>query len=185
MLQLRNSAGSYGIIAQAFHWVVAGLVFLQIALGFYAADLPVSLARLQWLSRHKSLGMTILVLVLLRMIWRRIDPPPTFPAAMASWERRAALAAHRGIYALLILVMLSGWLHASATGLSVNWFGAVRIPDLIPRDAGHAALFKDLHEGLVATLVLLLIAHIGAAARHAVVLRDGVLRRMLPIGLKE
>ncbi len=179
-MQLRNSSERYGIIAQAFHWVVAALVFAQIILGLYASSLPVSLARLQWISRHKSLGVTILVLVVLRWLWRRRDPPPPLPDAMPPWERRAALAAHRALYVLLVLAMLAGWLYASAAGLSVNWFGLLRIPDLVSRDAGLAALFKGLHKGLVATLALVLIAHIGAAARHAFVLRDRIVRRMLP-----
>lgn len=180
MARLRNSDDSYGIIAQALHWLVAALVFVQLGLGAYAANLPVSLARLQWLSRHKSLGLAILALVALRLAWRAFDCPPAMPGFMPRWERRAALAAHWLIYLFLVLAPLAGWLHASAAGLSVNWFGFFRVPDLVAKDSGIAELFKALHVGFVALLALLLIAHIGAALRHAILRRDGVMHRMLP-----
>src|SRR2546430_12706394 len=83
MVNLRNSTESYGIIAQAFHWLVALLVLAQLGIGLYAANLPVSLTRLRWLSHHKSLGLAILALVLLRLRWRALESPPRLagPAA--------------------------------------------------------------------------------------------------------
>ena len=104
---LRNSTESYGIIAQAFHWLVALLVLAQLGIGLYAANLPVSLARLRWLSHHKSLGLFILALVLLRLGWRALNRPPELPGLMPRWERRAALATHRLFYLLLILAPLA------------------------------------------------------------------------------
>jgi cytochrome b561 len=182
MTRLLNSKEAYGIIAQVMHWCVAVLIFLQIPLGLYAANLPVSLARLQWLSYHKSLGITILALVLLRLVWRWIDAPPALPNAMPAWERRAAHAMHSMLYVVPVLAMFAGWLYASAAGLSINWFGLILIPDLISKNTELAPLFKELHHGLVALLVLLLVGHIGAAARHAFVLRDKVVQRMVPAG---
>jgi len=182
MTRFLNSQKTYGIIAQVLHWFVAALIFVQIPLGVYAANLPVSLARLQWLSYHKSLGLTILALVLLRLIWRWIDAPPALPSAMATWERRAAQVMHSMLYVVPMLAMFAGWLYASAAGLSINWFGLILIPDLISKNAELAPLFKALHQWLVALLVLLLIGHIGAAARHAFVLRDNLVQRMLPAG---
>ena len=81
---------------------------------------------------------------------------------------------------LLVLAPLAGWLHASAAGLSVNWFGVVQVPDLLPKNPELSDLFKQTHRICVALLALLLLGHVGAALRHAFVLRDGVLRRMLP-----
>jgi cytochrome b561 len=182
MNRFLNSGGAYGIIAQLLHWCVAALILTQIALGLYAANLPVSMARLQWLSYHKSLGLTILVLVLLRLLWRWIDAPPPLPDTMAHWERRAARAMHGALYVVPVLAMLAGWLYASAAGLSVNWFGLILIPDLIAKNTAIAPLLKELHHGLVGLLVLLLVGHIAAAARHAFILRDNVAQRMLPAG---
>lgn len=180
MAHFRNSVESYGIIAQAFHWLVAVLVLAQFGIGVYAANLPVSLARLQWLSYHKSLGLGILAFVLLRFAWRAANPPPALPDAMPLWERRVAVATHRLLYLLLVLAPLAGWLYASAAGLSVNWFGLFQVPDLVAKDRQLAEFFKVLHVGLVALIALLLVAHVGGALRHAFVRRDGIMHRMLP-----
>jgi cytochrome b561 len=185
MARLQNSQEAYGIIAQALHWCVAALVFIQIPMGLYAANLPVSLARLQWLSHHKSLGVTILALTLVRLAWRLFNVPPPLPGTMPHWENRAAHVMHWALYLIAILAMLAGWLYASAAGLSVNWFGLVLIPDLIAKNTDLAPLFKELHHGLVVLLVLLLVGHIGAVARHVFVLRDNVVLRMLPAVRKE
>jgi cytochrome b561 len=184
LTRLLNSEVAYGIIAQVLHWCVAVLIFVQIPLGLYGANLPFSPARLQWLSYHKSLGITILGLFLLRLVWRWIDAPPALPGTLSPWESRAALAMHRALYIVPLLAMLAGWLYASAAGLSVNWFGWILIPDLIAKNTELAPLFKQLHHGLVGLLVLLLVGHIGAAARHALVLGDHMMWRMLPAGLR-
>lgn len=180
MMRWRNSRESYGIVAQAFHWLMAALVLVQLGLGLYAARLPVSLARLVWLSRHKSLGLAILALVVLRLTWRTFERPPALSEAMPRWERRAALANHRGLYLLLVLAPLAGWASASAAGLSVNWFGLFPVPDLLGKNAPLAEAFKAVHVACVAVLALLLVAHIGAVARHVFLLHDGIARRMLP-----
>jgi cytochrome b561 len=179
MAHLDDTNESYGVIAQALHWLVAVFVLVQFGLGLYAASLPVSLARLQWLSRHKSLGLAILALMILRLGWRSMNLPPALPDSMPCWERRAAASTHWLLYLLLVLAPLAGWLHASAAGLSVNWFGVVQIPDLLPKNPELSELFKQAHRFCVALLGLLLVGHVGAALRHACVLRDGVLHRML------
>lgn len=180
MAYFRNSGKTYGIIAQAFHWLVAVLVIVQLGLGVYAASLPVSLARLQWLARHKSLGLAILAVVLLRIAWRSMNRPPPLPGSMPEWERRAAVSMHWLLYLLLFLAPLTGWFYASAAGLSVNWFGLVLVPDLIAKDLGVAEVLKLTHRALVALLALLVVGHAGAALRHALWLRDGIAHRMLP-----
>ena len=179
-MQWRNTDQSYGILAQGLHWLVAGLVFAQFGLGLYAAGLPLGIARLEWLTRHKSLGLAVLALVLVRLLWRFVNPPPALPHAMSRPERLVAVTTHRLLYALLIFAPLAGWLYASAAGLSVNWFGLFQLPDLVAKNADRAALFKLLHQGSVALLALLVAGHAGAALRHAFVLRDDIMRRMLP-----
>lgn len=179
-MQIRNTNESYGIIAQALHWLVAALVLAQLGLGLYAANLPVSLARLQWLSHHKSLGLAIFALVLLRLAWRYLNPPPALPDSMPRWQRGAATATHWLLYLFLVLAPLAGWMHASAAGLSVNWFGLIQVPDLISKQAELSDVLKTVHKGCVALLALLLFCHVGAALRHALVLRDGIIHRMLP-----
>ena len=132
------------------------------------------------LSRHKALGLAILAVIVFRIAWRSMNRQPALPAPMPRWQRNAARLVHWLIYALLVLAPLAGWLQASAAGLSVNWFGLFQVPDLIGRNPELSELFKNLHKLCVGLLGLLLLGHIGAALWHALVLRDGVLRRMLP-----
>jgi cytochrome b561 len=180
MARLRNTEEAYGIIAQSLHWFVAALVLVQIGLGLYAARLPLSLARLQWLSRHKSLGLAILALVLLRLAWRWMNRAPALPDSMPRWQRRAATATHGLLYLLLVLAPLAGWMHASAAGLSINWFGLFQVPDLLPKQAQLSELLLAAHRVCVALLALLILFHVLGALGHALVLHDGVLQRMLP-----
>jgi len=91
-----------------------------------------------------------------------------------------ALATHRLIYLLLVLAPLAGWLQASASGLSVNWFGLFQVPDLVTKSRALAELFRLAHLVCVALLAALVAGHVAAALRHALLLRDGVLHRMLP-----
>lgn len=155
-------------------------MFVQLGLGLYAADLPVSLARLQWLSRHKSLGLMILALVLVRLAWRSMNRALAPPDSIPRWQRGAAVTTHWLLYALLVLAPLAGWMHASAAGLSTNWFGLFQVPDLLPKQPELSEFLKAVHKGCVALLALLLLVHVGGALRHAFVLRDGVMHRMLP-----
>ncbi len=178
-MQFRNSADRYGIVAQLFHWLLAAAVFVQLGIGVYVDDLPLSLARLQWLSRHKALGFVILVLLLARLGWRLVNPAPPLPGSMPRRERRLARATHWLLYALLIAAPVAGWVHADAAGLGINVFGLFTLPDLVAKNPELSERFHDVHVALVTTLAVLLILHIAAALRHAL-LRDGVFGRMLP-----
>lgn len=153
---------------------------MQTAIGVYVDDLPVSMERLQWLSRHKSLGFTILVLVLLRLAWRLFHPVPPLPASVPRVTRRVALMTHRVMYGLLIAAPIAGWMHASASGLGVNVFGWFVLPDIVARSTQLSDWFHQLHSVLVTMLAVVIVLHIAAALRHALILRDGVMARMLP-----
>jgi cytochrome b561 len=109
-----------------------------------------------------------------------VNRPPALPDSVPRWQRGAAVATHRLLYGLLVAAPLAGWMLASATGLSVNWFGMFQVPDLLPRQPGLAELLKAAHKGAVALLALLVLGHAGMALCHALVFRDGVMHRMLP-----
>jgi cytochrome b561 len=175
----RNSNGAYGIVALTFHWLVAAMIAIQVGLGLYAGDLPLGLERLRWMSWHKSVGISILALILLRIVWRAMDRPPPLPETLPSIEHKISGIAHWTLYGLLLLAPLAGWLTASAKGLSVNWFGWVLIPDLIAKDTELGEVLGEVHEFLVWTLVTLITLHIVAAVRHGF-RRNGVLERMVP-----
>jgi cytochrome b561 len=170
----------YTRTAIALHWIIAILIVASFALGLYMVELKLSPAKLKLYSYHKWLGVTIWLLVVLRLLWRATHPPPPLPP-MPAWQRRAAIAAHWLLYALLLVIPLSGWLFSSASGFPVVYFEVLRLPDLVPKDKALAQLLQEVHELLNYSLLAVVIAHVVAAVKHHLVDRDPVLHRMLPI----
>ncbi|ADZ71226.1 cytochrome b [Polymorphum gilvum] len=184
---LRNSPSGYGRVAIAFHWTMALLIVAMLALGMVMHRMPptdpATFALYQW---HKSFGFVALGLAVLRMLWRATNPVPRLPEGMAGWERAAAHAGHLALYGLMLAIPLTGWLMVSASPWAIPTvlFGAVPVPHLpVPEALGSKAeaetLFKDLHELFAWLLILLLVAHVGAALKHHFIARDTTLRRMV------
>ena len=174
-----KSSPRYTFTAIALHWLAAALVLANFALGPWMVDLPLSPEKLRLYGWHKWIGITVFLLVLARLAWRHWHPAPP-PVAMPEWQRRAAAATHVALYALLLLIPLSGWVYSSATGVQVVYLGLVPLPDLVGKDRALAAILKAVHATLNFSLLALVILHIGAALKHHFVDRDGVLARMLP-----
>lgn len=182
---LRNTSARYGLVSQTLHWLIVILVLLQFLLGFKAHGLPVSLERLMLLARHKSIGITILLLMILRVAWRLYSPPPGLPSGTAPIPAIAAHISHGLLYALLLLMPLVGWLLSSASNLTVSWFGWVSLPNLVAPNHRLAHRLLLTHESMAWLLLALVIGHIGAALWHHFVVRDSVLLRMLPFALSD
>jgi cytochrome b561 len=172
----------YGKVAQALHWLVAALVVTQFALAYSAARLPLGIERLILMARHKSVGMTILMLSIVRLAWRIKNPPPPLPGSIRPVERRLARYSHRAFYVLLFAMPLSGWLMSSAKNYSVSWFNLVTWPDLIGKSDIAFVWLRGLHDTLSFVLLALAIVHVLAAFRHQFWLKDDVLQGMLPFG---
>ncbi len=170
----------YTSTAKALHWVIALMIVGMLLLGFLIQDMPFSPRKLQWISWHKWIGVTIFLLVLLRLGWRWRHPPPPLPASMPAWQRWAAHAGHWLLYGLMLAIPLSGWLMSSAKGVPTVWFGVLPLPDLLSRDPALGERLQQLHFSLNIGLMAVLVAHVGAAIKHHVVDRDDVLLRMLP-----
>jgi cytochrome b561 len=131
----------YGGTAQALHWMVAGLIVTQYVLARMAAHLPLGARKLALLAEHKSVGMTVLILAVIRLAWRVRSPPPSLPTDMHGVERVLARVTHVSLYVLLFAMPLSGWLMSSAKNYSVSWFGAFSWPNLIePSEAASLVL---------------------------------------------
>lgn len=169
----------YTATAKTLHWGMAVLIFGLFGLGFYMTGLPLSPARLQLYSWHKWAGVTVFVLVLVRLAWRASHRPPVLPSHMKPLERFAAHAGHLLLYVLMFAIPLSGWLMSSAKGFQTVWFGVLPIPDLLARDKALGDLLQTLHLGLNGLLIAALLGHIGAALKHHFLDRDDVLTRML------
>ena len=170
---------AYTRTAIALHWLAGALILCGFALGLWLKDLPISPPTLRLYAYHKWIGITVFLLAVVRLAWRRAHPAPA-PVAMPEWQRRAAAATHALLYGLMLLIPLSGWVYSSASGVQVVYLGLVPLPDLVSKDKALASVLKAVHITLNYTLLALVIVHAGAALKHRWVDRDDVLRRMLP-----
>jgi cytochrome b561 len=176
----RGPRERYGAVAQAFHWLIAALIVTQFVLANLALDLPIGAHKLALFARHKSVGMTVLMLAILRLLWRLKQPPPGLPAGMAPWERFLARATHAGFYVLLFAMPVTGWLMSSAKNYSVSWFGLFTWPNLIGKNESAFEWLRSTHDALSGVLFVIAVLHILAALKHHFWNRDDVLVRMLP-----
>ncbi|MFH2210692.1 MAG: cytochrome b [Pseudomonadota bacterium] len=170
----------YTHTAIALHWLTALLIVALFPLGVYMADLVLSPLKLKLISYHKWLGVTVFLLLLLRLAWRLGHKPPPLPDSMPLWQRHAANGLHLVLYLLLFAIPLSGWLMSSAKGFQTVYLGVLPLPDLIGKDKALGDLLREVHEVLNMTLLVMLLAHVAAALRHHFIERDGILARMLP-----
>jgi len=181
----RNTPTRYSAVAQAFHWIIAALIVTQFVLAYTADDLPLGVHKLALLARHKSFGMTILMLAVLRLLWRLRSPAPALPAGMTSLERLLARATHFAFYVLLFAMPLTGWMMSSAKNYSVSWFGAFTWPNLIGKNENAFELLRSTHHILSYLLFAIAVLHILAALKHHFWDKDDVLLRMLPLNRPE
>ncbi|MGC8701354.1 MAG: cytochrome b [Thiomonas sp.] len=124
-----------------------------------------------------GVGTAVMTLIVLRLVWRLVETPPPHPP-MPAWQARAAQVTHGLLYAGFVGLPLLGWLAASARDWPVHWIGLVSLPALFPANAGWAERLGDVHQALALGLLGLIGLHVAAALYHAVILRDGSLRRM-------
>ena len=179
-MQLRNSAERWGAISIGLHWLVVLLVVTIAVLGLYMTDLPIGLYKVKVYALHKSLGLTVLALGVLRLAWIVFGGRPQALPGDPAWQRLAAKLTHWALYALLLIVPLSGWWYNSVAGFGLRWFGLFQVPDLAAADATLKAMAKERHEVLFYVLAGLVAVHAAAALWHHYALRDHTLRRMLP-----
>lgn len=170
----------YSTVSLILHWLIAALVLTQIGLilGHEATEGPISR---ELVNVHKSVGLSILVLTLVRLGWRIANPAIPLPETMPRWEKLVARGTHVLFYVFLIAMPLVGWAASSAAGRDILWFGLFQWP-LLPIDGGRemAGNLMDLHKLAGKLLIALVILHIAGALKHQFFNRDNVLHRMLP-----
>jgi len=176
----------YSFVARVLHWLVAGMIvaqYLLAELAEYAKESGEALQQLILLANHKSIGMTIFTLAVVRVLWRLLNQPPPLPTSISVVQRKVSHIAHWSIYALIFALPVSGWLMSSANAYSVSWFNVFVFPDLITVNTSLASNFNRIHEILAYALLILSLLHIVAAIKHNVFDQDGVLQRMAsPVG---
>lgn len=176
-----NTRYAYGLIAQALHWLVVVGISTQFLWAWRIDQADSIRAEFALVNQHKSIGMAVLALVLIRLLWRAFNRPPPFPQSMAGWDRFAATTAHWLLYGLILLMPLSGWIYTSAAGFGPEFFGLVDLPTLVEQNERLETLFGEIHEWLSICILALVSIHVLAVLRHQFVLKDGLLRRMLPV----
>ncbi len=175
---LRNTAQSYGVLARALHWLMALLIFALLGLGLYMTGLPDGDPKWGWYDLHKSLGVVVFALLLVRLLWRRMSPPPPLPATLHPHEQLLAHAGHALIYVAILLLPLTGYLDSAWGGFHLSLFGWFDIPLAFGKDQAKFEITVAVHRWTAYTLMALLGAHIAAALKHHFLDRDDVLRRM-------
>lgn len=174
----RNNPDSFGLISRLLHWIMALGILFMLALGTRLADLKPDLSTLWLYGLHKTIGILVLTLAVLRLIWHRISPPPPPIGPPTTFASRAARAAHLLFYVLLIAIPLSGWFASSATGIDVMIFDRFTLPAIAPVSELWEKRGFALHSVLTKLLFGLILVHIlGALKRHWE--GDGTLTRMI------
>ena len=169
----------YDRVAVALHWLIAVCLVGQILFGWYLGSVPRGTpARAIDVNLHKSTGLTLGLLILVRVYWRLTHPAPPIPHFLPSWERAAARWNHLALYGCMLVMPLSGYIASNFSKHGVKLFNRVSLPPWGVDDSSVYALFNGTHIVTSYLLVALIMLHIAAAIRHAV-RRDGILQRIL------
>jgi cytochrome b561 len=180
MTSASAASGRYDRFAIALHWLLAVALLAQIGLGWYASDIPRGTPARGWfINLHKSVGITLAVLLVVRLAWRLRSGAPAWPATMSRLQVLAARTAHAALYACMLLLPLAGYLASNFSKHGIKYFNTVLLP---PWGADLPQVYRfltGLHVALSWVLVSLIALHVGAALLH-LVRRDGVFARMLP-----
>jgi cytochrome b561 len=179
-MNFRNPADRWGPVSQLLHWAIALLVLAMGVLGLWMVELPNTPRKIEIYALHKSIGLTILALAVMRLAWRLYAGAPATLAGLPRWQVRAANLTHAALYALLFAMPLSGWLLNAAAGFPLQWFGLFNLPRVIDRDEALNELAATLHEAGFWLLLVLVLVHAGAALHHHLFRQDRTLARMLP-----
>ncbi len=176
---VRNTPSSFGLVSRTIHWAMAAAILGMLPFGLWLEGQKIGLSNLWLYGLHKSIGMTLLALVLVRIVWHRISPPPhQLTQSIASWQIRAARWAHWALYLLMVLVPLSGWIGSAATGIDVTVWG-LTLPSVWPQTEGWDKGGFAAHSILTKLLLAVVLLHFAGALHRAFVHRDRTLTRMI------
>jgi len=172
----------YNNVAIALHWILAVGILCQIGLGWYLLEVPRGTpARTVWVNFHKSVGLTLATLILVRVAWWFTHRSPPLPASMPPWERLAARANHTLLYVCMVGMPLTGYIASNFSKFGIRYFFLVDLPPWGVDDKQIYALFNGTHKALSYLFVTLIALHVLATLKHVFVDRDGVLNRIWPL----
>lgn len=179
-----DTAARYTNVAVTLHWLIALLVVTQLTLGWTMIEIPKEPVgvRAYWFNLHKSIGVTIALLALVRLGWRWRHPAPPLPDSVPLWQRRAAAVSHALLYVCLIGMPLVGFLGSTFSGYPIKYFG-ITLPQWGYKSDELKSFFSAVHLGLAWIFMSLIAVHVSAAMKH-VLDRDNVFWRMWPRALR-
>jgi cytochrome b561 len=170
----------YDPVLRAFHWLMAALIFVALALGVWASQLPRGDLRPEALFIHKSIGMTVLMAVALRIVSRIVKGAPAYADSLGRLTQAASHAGHLALYALMVALPISGYLTSGAGGHEVSWFGLFIFPNVVGANKALDDAAGQAHYVFAWAIGLTLAARLAAVVWHSAVRRDAVLTRMWP-----
>lgn len=176
---------TYSNPAKLLHWLVAGLIVSQYVLAKmaeHAREQDETLNQLALLANHKSVGITILALAIIRLLVRFASKPPTLPHSIPKWQRVASHTSHGLLYGFLFALPITGWLMSSAKAYSVSWFNLFALPDFVSPSESLAETLHAAHHYLAEALFVVALIHILAALKHHFIDKDDILKRMSGLG---
>jgi len=175
---LKNTETAYGAVAKTFHWLLFLMLTFSIVAGNFLASMPKGTEKLQAAGMHKSFGAVILILILMRFIWRLMNTTPKEPAGTTGIQKLLSEAMHWGLYALMFAQPISGILMSQAAGYPVSFFGLFEFPMFMEKSQAVAEFARGMHGIVWILLVIAVIGHVGAALFHHFIAKDDVLKRM-------
>lgn len=170
---------SYTRTAKFFHWIIAVAVIAMLTVGLSFSFMSDATASF-WVPIHKSLGLTILILMILRLGWRIKHKPPMFPLSLPRWQRIAARTTHALLYICIICMVLIGWGVSSYGGHPVYFWGWFNVTWPVAKNKAVSSILAEAHEILGYVILGLILLHIAAAIKHHWINKDNVLKSMLP-----
>lgn len=176
---VNSETQTYTATAKFLHWLIAVAVFAQISLGLWMIGIPKSPpgVRVYWFNMHKSIGITLGALILLRLVWRLTHRAPPLPATVPAWQRMAAKTSHVLLYVCMIVMPLSGYLGSSFTKYPIIYWG-MRLPHWGWEAPALKELMSQVHFVTVIIFITLIAIHVSGALKHLLIDRDGVFQRM-------
>jgi cytochrome b561 len=177
---IRNTPSTWGSISRWFHWVLAAAIIGMLAYGWWMNHIPARPDRYFYRSIHADIGYVVLLLTLLRLLWRAVNPTPALPEGTPRWQQMMARVSHGLLYLVTILVAMLGWAHSGArTPDYSSFFGLFHVPQITSPDKAAAGAYEDRHILFAYVLLALVVLHVAAAAWHRFSRRDHVVARMV------
>jgi cytochrome b561 len=168
----------YGTTAKVFHWLIVALLAVQFPIGWLMPDLHRDMKPGVPMALHVSFGLTILVLITLRFVWR-LTHPVSPESSLTGWQRLFSEGVHWLLYLLVFATTLTGWMFASFRGWTLSYFGLLPFPMLAPASQAYNRVIDGWHQVAEWSLLIVVVLHVATALVHRYVYRDGIMQRML------